>query len=85
VLVYALKVNTSLANINLAWNGIGAEGASALADALKVNTSLTEINLDGNAIDESNLARVVELIARNKRLRHLFLFDARHAAVFDVL
>jgi uncharacterized coiled-coil protein SlyX len=67
-------VNLNLNNMN----GIGDEGASALIDALKVNTSLTKINLNLKGLDESQVDRVVnDLLARNKRLRHLFLFDAR--------
>jgi hypothetical protein len=74
----ALKVNTSLANINLRCNKIGAKGALALADAFKVNTSLTNINLEDNGIRcKRALALVDEAIARNNRLRHLFLFDAQ--------
>jgi hypothetical protein len=42
-----------------------------------VNTSVTQINLEGNKIDAGALAPVKTLLARNKRLRHLFLFDAR--------
>jgi hypothetical protein len=63
--------------IDLDNNGIGDKGATALADALQVNTSLTRIDLNGNAIDESNRASVNALVARNKRFRSLFLFDAR--------
>jgi hypothetical protein len=71
----ALQVNTSVTSIHLGFNQI--KGAAALADALKVNSSLTYIDLDRNAIDESNSARLNALIARNKRFRSLFLFDAR--------
>jgi predicted lipoprotein with Yx(FWY)xxD motif len=53
------------------------QGATALADALKVNTSVTIIYLHVNGIDESIRATVRELIDRNKRLWHLFLYDAR--------
>jgi hypothetical protein len=35
------------------------------------------IDLADNAIDESNRASIDALIARNKRFRSLFLFDAR--------
>jgi hypothetical protein len=42
-----------------------------------VNTSLTSIALAGNAIDEPNSVSLEALIARNKRFRSLFLFDAR--------
>jgi hypothetical protein len=70
----ALKVNMTVMNIRIDGNEIGAEGASALVDALKVNTSVTKVNLSGNEIDASG---VNKLIARNERLRQLFLFDAR--------
>jgi hypothetical protein len=42
-----------------------------------VNTSVTCINLKNNAIDGSNIASLKALVARNKRFRSLFLFDAR--------
>jgi hypothetical protein len=72
-----LKVNKSVTTIFLKSNGIGALGAAALVDALQVNTSLTRLGIVSNAIDESNRASVEELVARNKRFRSLFLFDAR--------
>jgi hypothetical protein len=42
-----------------------------------VNASVTIINLAYNGIGKLNLVRVDALISRNKRLRSLFLFDAR--------
>jgi hypothetical protein len=42
-----------------------------------VNMSVTTISLHHNVIDESNIASINALIARNKRLRCLFLFEAR--------
>jgi hypothetical protein len=38
---------------------------------------VTNINVDSNLIDKSLHVNADELIARNERLRHLFLFDAR--------
>jgi hypothetical protein len=76
-LAEALKVNVSVTTIDLSSNYISDEGAAALADALKMNTSVTFIYLSSNNIDESILATIRELINRNKRLRHLFLFNAR--------
>jgi hypothetical protein len=76
-LAEALKANTSVTTIGLMGNQIGGEGATALADALQVNTSVTNIDLRHNQIDESILATVNELTSRNRRLRHLFLYDAR--------
>ena len=45
-------MNTSLTEIHLGENNIGAEGAKYVAEALKVNTSLTEINLASNKIGD---------------------------------
>jgi hypothetical protein len=74
----ALKLNTLVTNIDLICNGIGAEGASPLADALKVNTSVTDMDSNYNGLASTlNCAPVNELLARNVRLRHIFLFDAR--------
>jgi Ran GTPase-activating protein (RanGAP) involved in mRNA processing and transport len=73
----ALKLNTSVTNINLGWNEIGKEGALALVDGLKVNTSVAHIDIRSNALGESNRASIKSLLARNNRLRRLFLFDAR--------
>jgi hypothetical protein len=76
-LANALEVNTSVTNIELRYNAIGAEGASVLINALKVNTSVTTIDLYDNKIDESKDKHLWKLIRRNIRLRRLFLFDAR--------
>jgi hypothetical protein len=73
----ALCVNSSVTSIELNFSMTSDAGASALVNALKVNTSLTEIDLSFNEIAASHIADVDELIARNVRLRHLFLFDAR--------
>jgi len=48
----------------------------ALVDALEVNTSVTTIDIDDDD-DEMDCARIDVLLARNRRLRDLFLFDAR--------
>ena len=41
----AIKVNKTLTNLDLSWNGISAAGATCIAEAMKVNKTLT--NLDG--------------------------------------
>jgi hypothetical protein len=73
----ALKVNTSFTKIFLGNNAIGREGAAALIDALQVNTSLTRVHTYGNLILLSTRSSIDALVARNKRFRSLFLFDAR--------
>jgi hypothetical protein len=42
-----------------------------------VNTSVTHIEIGGNRIDNLKRFSVNSFVARNKRLRRLFLFDAR--------
>jgi Ran GTPase-activating protein (RanGAP) involved in mRNA processing and transport len=74
----ALKANTSVTNVDLSHNYFTDKAPSKFVDALKVNTSLTTINLENTHIDSKRkLAFINEAIARNNRLRHLFLFDAR--------
>jgi hypothetical protein len=70
-------VNISVTTINIESNQIGTEAAVVLDDALQVNTSLTRIGLVNNPIDESNRASVDALLARNRRFRCMFLYDAR--------
>jgi Ran GTPase-activating protein (RanGAP) involved in mRNA processing and transport len=48
VLADAVKVNATVSNISLEWNGLsdeGDEGIFALAAALKENATVTDINL----------------------------------------
>jgi Ran GTPase-activating protein (RanGAP) involved in mRNA processing and transport len=83
----ALVVNTSVTTINLSDNVFDAKGVFALAAALKVNTSVTTIDLDTMFIKfdgaddleeyEEAFKLIDDLIARNNRLRRLFIFDAR--------
>ncbi|KJE97562.1 hypothetical protein CAOG_007399 [Capsaspora owczarzaki ATCC 30864] len=46
----ALKVNTTLTQLELSDNQIGHAGTKAIAEALKVNTTLTRLSLSGNQI-----------------------------------
>ena len=41
----ALKVNTSITNIDLSRNYIGEQGGIAISEALKVNSFITNIDL----------------------------------------
>lgn len=45
VLAEILKTNTSLVNVNIETNRIGAEGMIALAEAIKVNKTLKEVKV----------------------------------------
>jgi hypothetical protein len=84
-LAAAMKMNATLTTLGLGGCGIGDEGATVIADALKVNTSATTITLydrilDGEfvyEIDATKIALVDDRLARNKRFRSVFLYDAR--------
>jgi hypothetical protein len=71
----ALKENTSLTNINLQGNTVCLP---AFADALLVNTSIIaniDFGIQGHSTPD--FRHIHERIERNRRFRHLFLFDAR--------
>eukprot|EP00435_Cladocopium_sp_Y103_P071958 s287_g38.t2 len=74
-LAEALKVNSSITNINLECNHIGAEGAKAraLAEALKVNTSITDINLERNGIGDAGAKALAEAMRTNLSLNTIDL------------
>lgn len=44
--------NKSITRLDLSFNQIKSEGATAILDSLKTNTSLVYLNLSGNSIDE---------------------------------
>ncbi|XP_015777590.1 PREDICTED: protein NLRC3-like [Acropora digitifera] len=73
VLSRALKVNTSLSSLNLAWNSIGNEGANSLAEALTVNTSLSSLNLAWNSIGNEGANSLAEALTVNTSLSSLNL------------
>ena len=68
----ALKVNTSLTEINLWGNNIGDEGGKAIGEALKVNTSLTEISLYGNNIGAEGAKAIREALKVNTSLTKIY-------------
>jgi hypothetical protein len=73
--------------VDLRYAGISDDGATTLANGLRENTSVTNIDFSYNDIDDEGAVALADAlkfntsvttidIARNKRLRHLFLFDA---------
>jgi len=52
-LAEALKINSTLKELNLWNNNIDTEGGIALADALKSNSSLLNLNLKNNKLDDT--------------------------------
>jgi len=60
-------VNTSLQVLNL-HNGLGPEGAKALAEALKVNNTLQKLDLRGNNIGAGGAKAIAECGYRKTRI-----------------
>jgi hypothetical protein len=48
VLAEALRVNTTVALLDLGVNRLGEGGGRALAEALRLNTTVTSLDLGGN-------------------------------------
>ena len=74
-LAEAVKVNTTLTQLVLRSNNIGAAGAASLAEAMKVNTTLTRLDLEHNNIGAAGAASLAEAMKVNTTLTQLFLWE----------
>ena len=54
--------------INLAWNGLGADGGAAIGDAIGVNETLQEIDISGNRIDAHAAMSIAKGLRKNEDL-----------------
>lgn len=57
--------------LSLAYNGLGNEGATALADALKSNTTLVDLDISCNRIHQQGAEALVKGIESNETLKIL--------------
>ncbi len=71
----ALKVNTTVAELNLGWNKMGVAGAQAIGEALKVNTAVTELYLYSNQIGDAGAQAIGEALKVNTTVTELKLDD----------
>ena len=62
-----------MTKLNLNENGIGAQGATGLAEALKVNSTLTMLILDRNGIGDQGATSLAEALKMNSSLKWLNL------------
>ena len=69
----AVKVNTTLTQLDLQYNYIGAAGTASLAEAIKVNTTLKQLHFAGNNIGDAGAASLAEAIKENTTLAQLDL------------
>ena len=69
----ALKVNSSLSNLDLSVNFIGDPGAESLSQALKVNSSLTNLDLSCNGFGDLGAKSLSQALTVNSSLTNLDL------------
>ncbi|KJE93094.1 hypothetical protein CAOG_003935 [Capsaspora owczarzaki ATCC 30864] len=69
----ALKVNTTMSELDLGKNQIGVAGAQSIAEALKVNTTLTTLYLDRNQIGDAGAEAIAEALKVNTTVNVLDL------------
>jgi len=60
-LAEALKMNSTVTVLALAFNNIGDKGTAALAEGLKLNRTITYISLDHNNIGEEGAAALASI------------------------
>jgi hypothetical protein len=65
-LARALGANKALHRLDLRWNDVGVFGGNALAHALEANRTLCEMLLSGNKVCEDALAKIDDLVQRNR-------------------
>jgi hypothetical protein len=68
-----LGANTTLTELNLGMNSIGAAGAASLAAVLENNSALTTLSLDRNSIGAAGAASLAEVLKVNTTLTGLNL------------
>ncbi|KAL0241789.1 hypothetical protein GEMRC1_007024 [Eukaryota sp. GEM-RC1] len=68
-----LKVNTTIATVNLSYNFIRNECARSVAEVLKVNTTVTSIDLRGNSIGNDGVTTLSNALLVNSTLTNINL------------
>ncbi len=68
---YCSQVNSSLKQLQLAWNGFGHMEAEALGQALKKNSTLQLLDISSNNIDDEGVTLFCQGLATNNTLRVL--------------
>eukprot|EP00808_Paulinella_micropora_P004090 g30517.t1 len=62
-------VNSTLTHLDVQYNGIGPQGAQAMADAIKVNSTLAHLNIFYNNIGPQGAQAMADAIKENKRCK----------------
>ena len=66
--LHSHKVNKTLPNLGLTYNGIGDAGATSIVEVFKVNKTLTNLNLYGNCMSDPDATSIAGTIKVNKTL-----------------
>ena len=74
------KNDKSLTKLNIWGNGIGDQGAKAIADVLETNTTLTKLDLWGNGIGDEGAQAIADVLEINTTLTKLDLTDIQIGA-----
>ena len=70
-----METNTTLSSLNLYYNNIGGEGATAIAKALETNTTLSELDLFENNIGDEGATAIAKALETNTTLSELNLYN----------
>ena len=81
ILLKLCSNDTTLTELYLGFNGIGAIGASHLSDALKINTTLTELDLGSNGIGAIGANHLSDALKINTTLTELNLWSNKIGAI----
>ena len=60
-----------LKKCNLAWNGFGPEGGTAIADAIGANDALRDLDISGNRLDGHSGFLIAKGLRKNEDLMYL--------------
>jgi Ran GTPase-activating protein (RanGAP) involved in mRNA processing and transport/GTPase SAR1 family protein len=69
----ALKINSTLRALNLAYNDIGIDGATAMAAVLTINTTLMQLSLEGSCLGNDGATAIAKALKSNSTLKKLDL------------
>ena len=72
-LAAALRLNTTLVSLDLAWNSLGEDGWRVIAEALRVKTTLCSLKLDHNDIGVQTMRVLAEVLRVNSTITSLDL------------
>lgn len=50
-----MKVNITIRNLDLSWNGFSDEGAAAMAEVIKANNTMTNLDISHNRISSEGM------------------------------